>query len=284
MTLDQAIKATRNGAIAAVVSGAITIALMIVAISNDSSGIMANFSDPLIILDAVFLFVCAFGVFKHSRFAAVVLLLFFIISKMTYALDTGAIPGVGVSLIFLYFYANAIYGAFTYHKFKRQENPEYRAISKIGAFFLGSGALILSLMAVFIVLMSLGVVPSSRVLAGSEISEANISTLKEEGILLPDEKVAYFYSQGLTSILEGGNILTNKRVITYFTDEQDQITNYPMQIEDVVSVALEESGSSLSDSVYLVKSNSPNRWIRLHLSVEQKGDEKFVAELRDLIN
>ena len=284
MTKDGAIRATRNGAIAACVSGAMTIILMAIAIATDADGKLALFNDPLNLLDAALVFICAFGMYKHSRLAAIVIFIYFVAAKAIISVETGSYSGIGISIVFLYFFGKAIFGAFTYHRLEREANPDYRAVTWKVAILLGTGVLILTFAISFALFSTFGVIPSTRVLSGAEVPSADIRLLQENGVIASDDRIDFFYAQGLTSVLESGNILTKKEVILYYTDEQDQIVKYAIPINEVIAVDLEEAGTSISDSIYLVRTASPDYWIKLFLSIEQKGDEKFVGELRNRIN
>lgn len=87
----------------------------------------------------------------------------------------------------------------------------------------------------------------------------------------------------MTSVLSSGNVLTQSHVILYFTEESGDLSVYMLAIDEVTAVDLEEKGSPIKDSVYIVRTSDPDRWIKLFLSTEQKGDEKFVAALRKRI-
>jgi hypothetical protein len=280
MTKDEAMSATRNGAIAACISGALTLGVMAIAISTDAEGAFAIFNNPLNLGDTALIFICAFGIYKHSRTAAIVLFLYFIASKAIIAVETGKASGIGMAFVFLYFYGKAIQGAFVFHRLEREAAPEYRAMSKKGTVFLGSGVLVAVWMVGFALFSTFGVVPSTRVLAGTEVPDADIQILRDEGVLDANDQVEFFYALGLSSVLESGNILTTSHVIFYYTEENGDLSIYSLPLNEVTSVELEEQGSLISDSVYIVHTATPDRWIMLFLSTEQKGDQKFVEALK----
>lgn len=283
MTKDEAMSATRNGAIAACISGALTIGVMAIAMSTDAEGAFAIFNNPLNLVDAALIFICAFGIYKHSRTAAIVLFLYFIAAKAIIAVESGKAPGIGMALIFLYFYGKAIQGAFAFHRLEREADPEYRAMSKKGTVFLGTGVLVAVLMVGFSLFSTFGVVPSTRVLAGTEVPDADTQLLRDKGVLDANDQIEFFYAQGLSSVLESGNILTTSRVILYYTEENGDLSTYALPLNEVTSVELEVQGSPISDSVYIVHTATPDRWIKLFLSTEQKGDQKFVEALKGKI-
>lgn len=284
MTRDEAIKATRNGAIAACISGMLTVVVMSIAISTDAEGSFALFNNPLNLVDAALIFICAFGMYKHSRAAGVVIFLYFIASKAIIAVETGKVPGIGMALVFLYFYGKAVQGAFVYHRLERDADSEYRAMSKKGGVFVGAGVLIAVLMIGFSLFSTFGVVPSTRVLAGHEIPAADIKLLEEKGILVAGDKVEFFYAQGISSVLESGNILTTNHVILYYTEANGELSIYALPLDEVTAVEIEKPGTPVSDSVYIVRTETPDRWIKLFLSIEQKGDKKFVSALKARIS
>lgn len=284
MNKSEAIKATRNGAIAACISAAMTLLVVLLAISIDFGGKLALWNDPLNILDVFLILACAYGMYRKSRVASIVIFVYFIAAKVIIAIETQAYSGIGLAAVFLYFYGRAIQGSFTFHKLAKEENPDYRAASK-WSYIIGVPSVLITISLIAFSLMSVtGVVPSTRVQAGSEIYAGDISTLVDQGIIYAEDDVEYFYSQGLSSILESGNILTQDRVILYFTDENEELQIYEIYLDEITAVESESQGDAFNDSIYKVSTDDPDRWLKLFLSVEQKGDQKFVEALRSMIS
>ena len=282
MDREQAIKATRNGAIAGCVSGFFGLILVTVAVFWDSSGRLALWSDPVNYFDVFLIFVFAFGVFKKSRIAAVMLLVYFVFSRVVIGLETGALTGIGLALVFVFFYVKAIKGAFVFHKIERAENPDYKTASRWFYFT------VIPLSLVFVALLGIGlastvgVMPSTEVQAKNEIPQKDYDLLVSNDIIYHDDNVQYFYSNGFTSILEGGSILTDDRVILYLPDEEE-LGIYELYFEDIASVELLEKGGTFSDSVYKISGHDPEAWLQIALSAENGGDVKFVDALRSYI-
>ena len=281
MNKSEAIKATKNGAIAACISGAITIVVILIAISTDTEGKLAIFNDPANFADVALILACAFGMYKKSRIASVLIFVYFIAAKVIIAIETQAYSGFGMALVFLYFYGKAIQGSFVYHKLMKEENPSYKATTK-WSYIIGLPSVLTVIVLIGFALMSTtGVIPSTRVQAGSEMKAEDIFILRAQGIISAEDKVKYFYSQGLSSILESGNILTQDRVIFYVNDENEGLQVYEIPVNEITDVVLESQGDTFNNSEYKVNTNNPGRWLKLFLSVEQKGDKKFVEALRD---
>lgn len=103
MNREEAIKAIKNGAIAAYISGGVTLAFVLFALFSNASGDIGIWNDPFIFFDAALIFVCAYAISRKSRFAAVFLFIYFIFAKIYIGIEVGRMSGVGMGLIFLYF-------------------------------------------------------------------------------------------------------------------------------------------------------------------------------------
>jgi len=283
MDKTEAITATRHGAIAACISGSVTLALFVFATYTDADGEIGFWNDPAIIIDVILIFACAYGVYRKSRFAAVLLFVYFIFARVAISLETGQMSGIALSLVFLFFYGRAIWGAFAYHRIEKAENPEYKTSPK---WILVVGAvvaiLLLGVMGLGLLSMS-GTIPSTAVQAGAELPQTDKDELVANGILSRDERIEYFYSYGLISILEGGSVLTERRVVVYFPNEDQELEVYALDIGDVVAVDLIEQGGAFTDSVYRISTNDPDAWLQIVLSAENGGDQAFVRALRSKI-
>lgn len=153
-------------------------------------------------------------------------------------------------------------------------------VRKIGSVF---GLLIIA-GAIFGRLMDAGVVPSDRVLAGPDIPEDQVATLLREGIIEQGEVIEYFYSEGLISVREGGSILTDRRVIAYEEDENEELYIYDIDTGDIAAVELIQQGDTLNYSVYTVTSTDEENWLDLWLPHEYGDGERFVAAVQAKIS
>ena len=153
----------------------------------------------------------------------------------------------------------------------------------MGAVFRWIGMVIgglLFVVMVFGALIEAGVVPSDRVLRGTEIPEKHFGVLKSEGIIEEGEIIEYFYSEGLLSVREGGSVLTNRRVIAYEENLDDGLDIYEISNEEIVSVALTQEGDSLHFAVYTVNGQSEDDWLDLWLPHEYGDGEQFANAVR----
>lgn len=282
MERNEAIKATKNGAIVACISGALTLGIVLVAIFSNSNGAIALWNDPSNFFDIILIFGCAYGVYKKSRAAAILLFIYFIFAKVLIGIENGNASGIGMGLVFLYFYGKAIQGTFAFHKLEKAENPNYKPTPK-WVCYTGIPTLAIMVVLIGVGLMTMtGVMPSTEVQAGKDVLQSDKDTLVASGVISEIDKVEFFYSGGLASILEGGSVLTNDRVILYMPDENQNLQVYEIYFNDIASIELIETGNLMNDSIYQVNSHKPDAWIQLALSAEKRGDVKFIESLRSM--
>ena len=119
--LDGAKDATRFGMWCAILVAGVT-ALFVV---FSFSGIRLMGITPAALLDAVLFAAVAFGLSKHSRFAAVGGFVLFLVEKIYAVIKTGSILGVGVlGVIILFGFLNGVRGAFAYQKLLAAVPPQ----------------------------------------------------------------------------------------------------------------------------------------------------------------
>jgi hypothetical protein len=279
MDKEEAIKATKTGAIVACISGSLTLAIAFFAIWNNSRGTIEIWNDPSVFLDIVFIFILAFGIYKKSLTAAVVMFIYFSFSKIYLAIETGR-AGAFFGVVLLYFFGKAIQGAFVLQKIERTENPSYQAKSNWMKFFTITSVVIFFLLAGVGLLTMNGILTPTEVLEGKDLSEDYRESLINSDVINQGDSIQYFYSDGFSSILEGGSILTSDRVIMYFEDENKEIAVYELYFEDITDVELTEDGSLFNNSVYRVYADSRDAYLTIYLSTEDRGDIKFIDALR----
>ena len=281
MNREQAIQATKVGSIAACVSAATTLVAAFIAIGSNSQGDLALWNDPLVFLDVILMSICAFGIYKKSRTAAVFMFAYFLLSKIIIWIEVVSPLQIGLGLVFLYFYGKAVQGTFTFHNIEKQENSNYQTTSKLYMYIGIPFAVIFFLLSGFGILTMTGTFPSTEVQTGSELPKYFQEELVAAQIIDRNDTIQYFYSWGLTSVLTGGSILTGDRVIMYFQDEdeENEMAVYEILFVDISKIELMEAGNALNNSTYRIYGNS-GEWVEVYLSTERQGDIKFIEALR----
>ncbi len=119
--------------------------------------------------------------------------------------------------------------------------------------------------------------PPAHVLRDGEIPWSYEETLVDAGVLEPGEDVRFFYSAGLFSILDDGNLLTDSRVVSYWT-ESEQLHLYSAAYPEIREHRVEYSESYLDDSVVTISTRDGLEFV-LILSPDYGRDREFVQDL-----
>ena len=111
---DEILKKIKHAWVAALISAGITLVVTLFAISGtDILGFSAwEFIDVGLVLGL------AFGIFKKSRTCAVLMFVYFVISKIIIMADTGKPTGILLAIVFGYYFWQGVSGTFAYHKLK----------------------------------------------------------------------------------------------------------------------------------------------------------------------
>lgn len=283
MDRDEALKAMRHGAIAAVVSAAVTAGAMVLALAGPGDGLLGYFADPWLVLDIGLMLALAWGVHRRSRTAAVLLLLTFVVARIILALDTGRFPFPLLWLLLIWFFARAIRGAVVWHRLQRQVDAGHRPGWVWPALLGAPVAVLLALSLTFTVMSWNGSLLPGRVQDGTELAAPVREQLRVLGLLEPDERVAWFYGHGLRSLSDGGNLLTDRRVLAWWPGEVGELEHHAIALEDLRYADLEHAGGVLEPAVYRVGSENPEDRLTLVLATEQGGDRRFIAAVRKRI-
>jgi len=100
--------------ITGIVSGCVTLALTLIAMSGTS---LLGFS-AWELVDVALIFGLTLGIYMKSRICAVAMFIYFIIAKIVLIAETGQVTGFPMALLFAYFFWLGISGTFAYHKLK----------------------------------------------------------------------------------------------------------------------------------------------------------------------
>lgn len=135
---------------------------------------------------------------------------------------------------------------------------------------------------VFVALMAFGyalelqLLPPTEVLAGKDLADRHHDKLREAGIVKPDEQIEYFYSEALFDVTKAGNVLTNRRVISYEIWD-GEFALYEAGFDEIVYLGA-DPGNFLDDTILYVGREDEEDFM-LFLSTEAGGDRKFVDAL-----
>ena len=134
----------------------------------------------------------------------------------------------------------------------------------------------------FVTASSIGLIPSTQVTPGWMLWGPSQAFLEGAGVLAPDEEVFYFYSQGLLSFEEDGNILTDKRVISYWSDQETGELFMESAFFSEIRDKVVEQGSWREPTVLTIVRHDGSEFV-LALSTEEGRDKLFIRRLEQLL-
>jgi len=275
--LDKAQKDIRNGGIAALVSGTVTLIFWIIGTVTNAGGRMSYFNDPWLIVDAALVFTLAFFVFKRSRVAAIILLADFIYSKIDIISATKSMPSMAISLVFVYYYAMAIRGTFVYHNLK----PKFQSGKKSRVWMvagIAAGVIVLGVITLG-VLANLRVIPdSSVIIKGGDLHQNELKKLHDSKLVGADEQIIYYYSSGGLDMLEEGSILTDKKVVSY-KQQDEKMTEDAALFQDIADVQMDQ-GSKKTDPTKITIVKTDGSSFSLELAKDNGRDNDFFETIK----
>ena len=137
---------------------------------------------------------------------------------------------------------------------------------------------------VLLVIMStLNVIPSTQVVSGSKMWDRDVEFLRSSGLLEEGEEVLYFYSQDLFDMKNDGNMLTNRKVVSYWKDDaSDEFLAEVARYEEIEDLDTQPSSSFGDDTVITVHRYDGSSFI-LVVSGEDGRDQLFVDALQSRV-
>ncbi len=254
------------------------VALGMTIYANLSGGIVAILESDLF-YDFVAFIILSIGMYYKSRVSAVLVLSYYIIARIIHFMQTGKVAGILVVVIIIVLLAQATLATFKYHRLKKELSPEYKATSKLTWWLATPINVILAGLLFLVVLSEFGIWAPTSLVKEDSLSASHVNTLLENDILNEGERIELFFSEGLTSILTGGNIVTDSRVISYETMDDDLYV-YSAPFTEISFVGIEQKGSNLYYSQIYVETYDGQGFYLL-APHEQKEDEQFVKAIKE---
>lgn len=109
-------KAIRNGGVAGLISASVTgIFALAGFFINWDTALASSLMDPALTLDVGLLLIMALFVFRKSRTASTLLVVYFVASKLLLWYQLGRVPGLLFSIIFFLYYVTAMRATYIWH-------------------------------------------------------------------------------------------------------------------------------------------------------------------------
>ena len=251
-------------------------------LSNTTEGTFRLWNDWSIIGDIAIIIVLAFFIKRKSRFAASTILIYFLISKiMLFSADLNnlRISSLITSLIIIFFFARGAYATFVYHKLERIENPDYKTPSKKGL-FIGVPIIIFFIVSGWLIAVTPG---TMEVMKSSEISAIIKNKLTEAEVTKKGDKIDFFYSYGISDIIEEGVVFTDEYLIYYITEE-DKTKSYRLPYSNMKEIRLKEKGDYFNDTIIEINFKGSDNWIPVYLNTRLDRDMEVFNKIQSLIS
>ena len=168
---------------------------------------------------------------------------------------------------------------------KINEERIAKPISKLVHFLVIFLAIIFTFLFLLGIGLEMGVFPDTKVQSGKDLASNTRAKLVSNDIILESDNIIYFYSEGFLSVIEVGQLLTEDRIVSYETTENNQLEKYQMLYKNIKTIELVEQGNFSSDSVYNIigNENASYESLTILLSAESDGDTKFIKELESRV-
>lgn len=281
--LDKATAKVKTAAILASISGTLTTIFAVLGFFiTEVEGTLGAYLDPWLLIDAAIIWFLAYLLFQRSFIGSLAMIAYWIFTIILALITLPGIAGLFVKLYFLYGFINGARGAYILRKANPPATmPLWRKIAVWSSVSITT-AVVLFLFT-FGMLIETGVVPSYEVEDHSSMPDRQVAQLRENSILAPGETIALYYSAGVTNIMEDGNIITNQRVISYWTDENEELQVIAASFSDLSEVEVLSKGDAMNDTVLRVTQTNGDSF-QLFVTVEGNGDNRFYQNINRRIN
>lgn len=128
---------------------------------------------------------------------------------------------------------------------------------------------------------TIALIPSSQIVPGWMVWGPSARFLATSGVVAPGERILYFYSGGMFSFADDGNILTDRRVISYETDpETGELVVEKAEFAEI-NFTKHERGGWFNPTVLTIVREDGSDFV-LHLSTGEDRDRDFIERFQRL--
>jgi len=133
----------------------------------------------------------------------------------------------------------------------------------------------------FTLISESSLLPSDGVVTQESIMARDMKFLYRKKIVPLDEEINYFYSDAFLSIRDDGNGFTDKRIFSYWLEENDQFESEIVTFDKVKDIKVKYADDEASNTIITVTRTDDSEFM-LFVSVVDEGDKLFVKKLKAL--
>lgn len=277
--VESAEKHIRNAWIVGIISTAMTIVVSLVGAYNEDFRYSSGF-DTWTLIDAALIAALTYGIYKKSRFSALGLLVYFVLSKFIAAASDGQFPfGLG-ALLFGYFYLMGTISAFKLHThnkrlIEQETGPQKRSV--VFYALTGFGVLVVGLFIWLIVISANG--PGTEVIPGRQLKAKYVEFALNEGLVDPNEQIQFWYSDAFSDFTDGFYFFTDKKVVVYNKSWEEPALLMPF--DSIQNINFRSDPSFMEDSQLFLELTD-GTYVNFPVSSDNGGDQRFHKRLRTL--
>lgn len=124
----------------------------------------------------------------------------------------------------------------------------------------------------------MGLFPDTDVIVNNEsINSRHRQILEKNGVIEKDEEIEMFFSAGIISVLEDGNLFTADRVVIYQQDDQKKLQTFSLPFEKITSIEInkDDTGHPGFSMIMIQSDSTTGKTFGLPVSQENETDDKF---------
>jgi len=128
----------------------------------------------------------------------------------------------------------------------------------------------------------IGLMPSDEVIKGEQLWDYQKQNMVRKGIISPDDRIKYFYSDAFLFIGDDGNGITQNQVFSYW--KEDGRTHVETaRFSDIDTIDVQKSKNLLENSIVTINRKDGSNFY-IFISSAAHKDRLFISELRKNLN
>lgn len=121
--------------------------------------------------------------------------------------------------------------------------------------------------------------PSDSVIKQSQIMQHDLRYFYRQRLIPANEKIHYFYSDAYFDVRDDGNGFTDKRVFSYWQDDDDGFQKEVVTFDAIANIEVQFSDDEYENTIITITRNDETDFM-LFVSTIDEGDQLFVKELK----
>ena len=120
-----------------------------------------------------------------------------------------------------------------------------------------------------------------KVYSGDELTEEHLSSLRSAELIKPTDEIQYFYSDILGTVNESGQFVTQDRLVSFMTNDDDDLVVFELPLEQIDRVEVVRPADEQNDGEYKIlgSDDAEYEFVTVFLPSYDGGERKFLGTL-----